>query len=106
VGVRVDVVKRMQGRRLRYCGHVVRMTPDQLPNIALFGHVHRARRKGRPHKRWINNLDEDLQEMNLNVAEACRLAANDHHDWSTSVMRLSERGSPSPRHSVKSSKSH
>jgi len=98
MSVRVDVVKRIQGRRLRYIGHVVRMKPDQLLNIALFGHVHGARRKGRPHKRWINNLDDDLKEMNLNVSEACRLAAYDRHDWRKSVMRLSEHGSPSPRH--------
>jgi len=58
VGMRLDVVKRIQGRRLRYFGHVVRMSNDRLPNIVLFGHVHGARRKGRPHKRWINNLDE------------------------------------------------
>jgi len=81
------------------------MKPDRLPNITLFGHVHGARRRGRPHKRWINNLDEDLKEMNLNIAEACRLAAYDRHDWRKSVIRLSERGQPSPRHSVKSSHS-
>jgi len=68
------------------------MRPDRLPNIALFGHVHGVRRKGRPHKRWIKNLDENLDELNLNVA----IAAYD--DWRTSVMRLSEPGSPSPRH--------
>jgi len=102
VGVRVDAVKRIQGRKLRYFGHVVRMRPDRLPNVALFGHVHEARRKGRPHKRWINNLDEDVGEMNLNVVKACRLATYNRHDWRKSVMRLYERGSPSPRQ-VKSS---
>jgi len=65
-GVRVDVVKRIQGRRLRY---FVRMRPDRLPNITIFGHVHGPRRKGRLHKRWLNNLDKDLEEMNLNVAD-------------------------------------
>ena len=98
MGVRVDVVKRIQGRRLRYFGHVVRMKPERLPNIALFGHVHGVRRRGRPKKRWNNNLEEDLDEMKLNVVEACRLAASDRNDWRKAVMRLSERGLPSPRH--------
>jgi len=53
VGVRVNVVKRIQGKRLRYFGHVVRMRPDRLPNIAVFGNIHEARRKGRPQKRYL-----------------------------------------------------
>jgi len=48
---------------------------------------------------YESNLDEDLvEEMNRNVAEACRLAAYDRHDRRKSVMRPYGRGSPSPRH--------
>ena len=96
LGMEIDGVQRIQKKRLGYFGHVVRMNPERLPNVALFGHVHGTRRRGRPKKRWVNNLDEDLDEMGLNIIEACRLAASDRNEWRDAVLGLSERGLPSP----------
>ena len=97
--IKIDVIQRIQRKRLRYFGHVNRMAPNRLPYIALFGHVHGQRKRGRPRKRWINNLREDCDELGLNVVEACRLAASDRAVWRSSVLRLSERGLvPSPGH--------
>jgi len=70
MGMEVDVVQKIQKKRLRYYGHVVRMKPERLPNIALFGHVHGQRKRGRPRKRWLNNLEEDAEEMGLNMVES------------------------------------
>ena len=94
--INVDIIQRIQRKGLRYFGHVNGMAPSRLPHIALFGHVHGERKRGRPRKRWINNLREDCEEMGLDVVEACRLAASDRDVWRKSVLRLSERGSPSP----------
>ena len=93
--VKIDVVQKIQRKRLRYFGHVNRMATDRLPYIALFGRVHGERRRGRPRKRWINNLKEDCGELGMNLVEACRLAASDRDVWRRSVWRLSERGLPS-----------
>jgi len=93
--ITIDVVQRIQRKRLRYFGHVCRMSPNRLPYIALFEHGHGERKRGRPRKRWINNLKEDCDELGLNVVEACRLAASDRDVWRSSVLRLSERGLPS-----------
>jgi Reverse transcriptase (RNA-dependent DNA polymerase) len=96
LGLEIDIVQRIQKKRLGYFGHVVRMNSERLPNVALFGHVHGSRRRGRPKKRWLNNLDEDLNEMGLNIVEACRLAASDRNRWRDAVLGLSQRGLPSP----------
>ena len=40
LGITTDIVQKIQARRLRYYGHVVRMKAERLPNIALFGRVH------------------------------------------------------------------
>ena len=96
--IETDIVQRIQRKRLKYFGHVIRMKPDRFPNIALFGRVHGARKRGRPRKRWKHNLEEDLAEMGLDIVEACRLAASDRDKWRNSVLKLSMRGSPSPRH--------
>ena len=92
MGMEVDVVQKIQKRRLRYYGHVVRMKPERLPNVALFGHVHGKRKRGRPRKRWFNNLEQDAEEMGMTMVEACRLAASDRNAWRDAVGRLSERG--------------
>ena len=38
--IKIDVVQRIQRKRLHYFGHVNRMAPNRLPYIALFGHVY------------------------------------------------------------------
>jgi len=98
LNMKVDIVQRIQTRRLRYFGHVTRMKGDRLPTIALSGQVHGARKRGRPKKRWEDNLKEDFEEMGQTMVEAFRLAASDRDVWRKSVLRLSERGSPSPGH--------
>ncbi|CAM4526746.1 unnamed protein product [Leuciscus chuanchicus] len=94
----IDVVQRIQKKRLGYFGHVVRMKTERLPNVALFGHVHGARRRGRPKKRWFNNLEEDLKKIKLNIVEASRLAASDRNRWRDSVLGLSERKALQPNY--------
>ena len=39
LGIAEDIVERIQARRLRYFGHVVRMDQHRQPNIALYGRV-------------------------------------------------------------------
>jgi hypothetical protein len=88
--LKIDLVQRIQRKRLRYFGYVNRMTPDRLPHIALFGHVHGEKLERTTRKRWINNLREYGDELGKNIAEACRFAASDREVWRSSVLRLSE----------------
>ena len=53
------IVERIQARRLRYFGHVVRMDQNRLPNIALYGRLEGKRVKGRPRKRWLENVTDN-----------------------------------------------
>ena len=96
--VETDVVEIIQRRRLRYFGHITRMSGERLPAIAFSGNVHGLRKRGRPKKRWEDNLKADLDEMGHTMVEAIRLASSDRDVWRKSVLGLSERGSPSPRH--------
>jgi hypothetical protein len=96
--VETDVVQIIQRRRLRYFGHITRMSGERLPAIAFSGNVHGSRKRGRPKKRWEDNLKADLDEMGHTMVEAIRLASSDRDVWRKSVLGLSERGSPSPRH--------
>ena len=52
--------------RLRYAGHVARMTDARIPKIMLYGEVNAGQRKpGRPKKSFREGLKEDLKAFNL-----------------------------------------
>jgi len=76
--------------------HVMRMSDQRLPLIAMQGQVHGKRSKGRPHKRRINNVREDVTTMGLSIVEASRLT-QDREKWRR-LVRLSTRARTSPRH--------
>ena len=88
--IKRDVVNQVRSRRLSYFGHVVRMSPNRIPNIMLYGRVHGKRPVGRPKKRWLDNVREDCKILGLTVKEADQLA-RDRARWRSGVTRLLER---------------
>jgi hypothetical protein len=46
LNIGLDVVPKIQRKRLRYFGHVTRMEPTRYPNLALYGRVHGTRKRG------------------------------------------------------------
>ena len=97
LNVEVDVVRKIQRRRLKYFGHVTRMEGSRFPNLALYGRVHGHRERGRPRKRWLDNIREDCLEINLDVVGATRLAASDREKWRSQVVKLPEHATALPR---------
>ena len=43
------------------------MEEKRLPNAALHGHMRGERSRGRPRKRWMDNVREDLEERGIHV---------------------------------------
>ena len=43
LGLMMDIIHRIQQRRLRYLGYVVRMRNSRMPKIALYGRVNGTR---------------------------------------------------------------
>ena len=69
-----DVVELLQKRRLTYFGHVSRMQPERYPHTILHGHISGSRPQGRPRKKWIDNVKEDCNRLELTLTEAARAA--------------------------------
>ena len=92
-----NVVQKIQQRRLRYFGHVVRMDPTRYPKVAMEGSVHGQRGRGRPKKRWMDMIEQDCEMLGLDVYNAKRLA-QDRAGWRNAVEELSMRTNVSPRH--------
>jgi len=92
-----DIVGRIQARRLRYFGHVVRMDQHRLPNIALYGRVKGNRVKGRHRKRWLDNVTDDCYHCGWSIVEAqATHLATDRQRWRTYIWLL-QRAPASPR---------
>ena len=67
-----DIVDLLQVRRLTYFGHVNRMGNDRYPKLLLHGHRQGHRSRGRPKKKWLDNIREDCENMNMSILQATR----------------------------------
>ena len=81
-----EISKKIQESRLGWYGHLRRRAGEdhigrEVMEIELLGN----RRKGRPKRRWIDSIDGDLREKNLNPE-----IANNRNTW----RRLIHNGDP------------
>jgi len=68
-----DIVQVLQTRRLTYFGHVTRTVSDRYPQLLLYGYTHGRRPKGRPRKKWLDNIRDDCKEMGVTIYDASQL---------------------------------
>jgi len=99
--VKLDIVQRLQRRRLTYFGHVALMNSSRYPNLLLHGYGSGQRSRGRPKKKWVDNIKEDCTEIGITINEAMTLTG-DRTTWRSTVLNLgcqrAETTSSSPRH--------
>jgi hypothetical protein len=50
---------------MAWLGHVERIDEEMLPRKLLHGKMEGRRRRGRPRKRWLQDLEEDLKVMQV-----------------------------------------
>ena len=67
------IVDKIRRRRLTWFGHVSRMDERRLPSRAMYCYIKGRRKRGRPPKKWIDNIKEDVKLMELSIGEAINL---------------------------------
>jgi hypothetical protein len=60
-----DIVRFIKSRRMTWLGHVMRMDDKRTPKRILQWKPICTRIRGRPRKRWIAGIEEDLQIMGV-----------------------------------------
>jgi hypothetical protein len=60
-----DIVRFIKAQRLRWLGHVERMPETQMPKRMLKERLANRRRRGRPRRRWIEDVMADLATMGI-----------------------------------------
>ena len=62
-----EITKKMQERRLRWFGHVMRKEEESVCRRVMKMEVPGRRRRDRPRKRWKDTLNEDMREKDVQV---------------------------------------
>jgi len=60
-----DIVRFIESRRIAWLGHVTRMDGMRMPRRILEWKPIGGRIRGRPRKRWIEDVEEDIQTMGI-----------------------------------------
>ncbi|XP_038117204.1 uncharacterized protein LOC119769300 [Culex quinquefasciatus] len=79
-----DIVKVIKHDRLKWAGHVARMSDERAAKTIFSSEPGRGRRlRGRPRTRWLCAVDEDARAAN--IVGDWRRAAQDRASWKSSI---------------------
>jgi hypothetical protein len=81
-----EIIGDIKSKRLGWLGHVVRMEEDRMVNRIFEGHPGGRRKTGRPRKRWLDDVEEDLRLMKV---KRCRIRATERIVWAR-IIRVAE----------------
>ena len=84
----ITIVDKIKAKQMSYFGHVIRMNDQRYPKLAVEGRIKDQRPRGRPPKRWIDNIKENCQEMGITSVWEARQLVQDRKEWSSRVKRL------------------
>ena len=65
-----ELSKKVQESRLKWYGHVLRREDEYVGKRVMVIEMPGKRRRGRPKRRWLDNIKNDLSERELSGAEA------------------------------------
>ena len=64
--------------RLRWIGHVARMDENRMPRKVLYRNFDINRARGRPRKRWMNDVEKDAVKLGIG---SWRSSAENRQQW-------------------------
>jgi len=62
-----NIVKWIKGQSISCLGHLERMEEDRMPKKLFTPEVEGTRRRGRPRKRWKEEVERDLQVLGVRI---------------------------------------
>ena len=57
-----EITKKVQERRMKWCGHVERRDDHYEGRRAMVMKVQGRRKRGKPKRRWLDNVNDDIKE--------------------------------------------
>ena len=65
-----NIVKWIKSQRISWLGHLERMGEDRMPKKIFTQELEGTRRRGRPRKRWKEEVERDLQVLEVKGGES------------------------------------
>jgi len=65
-----NIVKWIKWQRISWLGHLERMGEDRMPKKIFTQELEGTRRRGRPRKRWKEEVERDLQVLEVKGGES------------------------------------
>ena len=62
-----EITKKVQERRLKWYGHVMRREEHYVGRRALVMKVQGRMKRGRPKRRWLDKVNDDIKDMGLSA---------------------------------------
>jgi len=60
-----NIPKWIKGQRISWLGHLERMEEDRMPKTIFTQELEGTRRRGRPRKKWREEVERDLQVLGV-----------------------------------------
>ena len=60
-----NIVWFIKTQRIRWLGHIERMSEERMTEMILNSKFHTGRRRGRPRKQWIDDVESDLRSLGI-----------------------------------------
>jgi hypothetical protein len=60
-----NIVKWIKGQKISWLGHLERLEEDRMPKKIFTQDLEGTRRRGRPSKRWTDDVERDLQVLGV-----------------------------------------
>ena len=73
--------EQVRARRWKWLGHVLRMSSDQNPKIALTWAPEGKRRRGRPRETWRRTINKEREHLGFKTWRDAEVAAKDRVAW-------------------------
>jgi hypothetical protein len=75
-----DIVRFIKSKRIAWIGHVMRMEETRMPKRLLEWKPMGRRIRGRPRKRWLEDIEDDIHTMGI---RGWRKMSNERTEWKT-----------------------
>ena len=83
----VDIKTKIEINQLRWFGHVNRMNDNRIAKSIYSARTQGKRPKGRPRRKWVEDIEEALRKRNLTLTEGNR-KCQDRKDWRRIILGI------------------
>ena len=77
-----NIVGFIKALRIGWLGHIEKMNEERFPKVILNAKIYIGRRRGRPRKRWVDDLENDLRSLGIRNWKA---KAGNRNEWKAIV---------------------